>query len=208
MGNRNVLYLIIALAAAAVVAGAFVMFRATAVFEPDRNVAVLDQPQTPGRARGVADFTVIDPPRPAPAAAFTDGSGQQRTIADFRGRVVLLNLWATWCAPCIKEMPSLDRLQAQLGGPDFTVLALSQDRKGAEVVKPFYDKEALTHLDIQIDAKGAVTRELEVQGLPTSVLIDRQGRIVGRVEGPAEWDSPEWIGLLKKAIAAPAAAGS
>ena len=209
MGHRRVLFLVLALAAVAVAAGVVVVLRAPATLRPERGAVALDQPEAPGgTVRGVADFTVIDPPRPAPAAPFDDAAGQTHTLADFRGRVVLLNLWATWCAPCVQEMPALDRLQAQLGGADFTVVALSQDRQGATVVKPFYDKRTLTHLDVAIDTKGAMTRALEVQALPATFLIDRQGRLVGRLDGAAEWDSPDWGALLKRAIAAPATPGS
>jgi thiol-disulfide isomerase/thioredoxin len=209
MGNRVVPFVILGLAAMAVAAGVVVVLRATATLQPERNVVVLDQPGAPeGPGRSVADFTVIDPPLPAPAAGFTDGQGQARTLADLHGHVVLLNLWATWCAPCVREMPALDRLQAQLGGAGFAVVALSQDRKGAEAVKPFFDKQGLTHLDIAVDPKGAVARELGVQALPASFLLDRQGRLVGRLDGAAAWDSPEWTALLKRAIDAPATPGS
>jgi thiol-disulfide isomerase/thioredoxin len=209
MGNRSVLFLTLAVGAVAVATAILIVLRATSHLGPSREVAVLDQPGVPASVtHGVADFTVIDPPRPAPAAAFGDVTGQARTLADFHGRVVLLNLWATWCAPCVQEMPALDRLQAQLGGPDFAVVALSQDRQGADIVKPFYAKQGLTHLDIALDTKGAVPRELGVQALPVSFLIDRQGRLVGRLEGAAAWDSAEWIALMKRTVAAPATPGS
>jgi thiol-disulfide isomerase/thioredoxin len=208
-GNRAILLLVVGLAVIVAAAGAYVILQATATPEP--AIVVLGGPSTaagdsvtPARDR-LADFTVIDPAQPAPQTAFTDESGRSLTLADFRGRAVLLNLWATWCAPCVEEMPALDRLQARLGGPDFAVVALSQDRQGAAVVKPFFADKALTHLTVYLDPKGALGSDLAVRGLPTSVLIDRQGRIVGRLEGPAAWDSPAGLALMQRAIgAAPA----
>lgn len=132
-----------------------------------------------------------DPPRALPELRFADAEGGDVTLADFRGRLVLLNLWATWCPPCIRELPSLDRLQARFGGPDFTVLALSQDRAGLDDVGPFWERAGLTHLDIYLDRAMAAGRALEARGLPTTLLIDRDGRELARLEGPAEWDAPE-----------------
>lgn len=209
MGKRGFL-IVMLIAAAVAVVPAVLLWRAA--FGPRPDVVVLDQPATPGEiagsARGLADFTVIDPPLPAPQTPFADGDGRTVTLADFKGRVVLLNLWATWCAPCVKEMPSLDRLQAALGGEDFAVVALSFDRKGAEVVRPFYATAGLTHLAVHLDPKNAMLKALEVRGLPISLLIDRTGAIVGRLEGPAEWDSPEALALIRAAVAAPVPAGS
>jgi len=157
-------------------------------------------PAAPGApaAGAVAHFTPIDPPRPAPDAAFEDGDGRRLTLADFRGRVLLLNFWATWCGPCVVEMPSLDRLQARLGGADFTVVALSQDRGGAEVVGPFYRRLGLASLGVYLDPSNRVARALGVDGLPTTFVLDRQGRTVGTLEGPAEWDSPEAVALIER----------
>ena len=148
----------------------------------------------------VAHFTPIDPPRPAPDVAFEDGDGRRLTLADFRGRVVLLNFWATWCGPCVVEMPSLDRLQARLGGADFTVVALAQDRDGAAVVEPFYERLGLAGLGVYLDPRGQVARVFGVQGLPTTLVLDRQGRAVGALEGPAEWDSPEAVALIERVM--------
>jgi thiol-disulfide isomerase/thioredoxin len=145
----------------------------------------------------LGEFTPLDPPRPAPEARFTERDGTPRRLADFRGRWVLVNLWATWCAPCVREMPSLDRLQAKLGSR-LTVLAISEDRGGGPVVDPFLKKLRLEALAIYLDPKAGVEQALAVRGLPTSFLIDEQGRIQGQLEGAAEWDSPKMLATLER----------
>lgn len=150
----------------------------------------------PGTA-SLGKFIPLDQPRPAPAAEFTARDGGAVRLADFHGRLVLVNLWATWCAPCLREMPSLDRLQAKLGS-DIAVLAVSQDRGGAKVVEPFLDKLHLGALSIYLDPAGAVGRAFAVRGLPTSILIDRDGRMLGQLEGAAAWDGPDMRAVLQK----------
>lgn len=145
-------------------------------------------------------FKPAAPPKPAPELAFSDKDGKLLQLADFRGRVLLINLWATWCSPCVREMPALDRLQAALGGPDFAVLAISTDRAGAREVAPFFAKQGLKHLAIYLDPKGATPLLLEVRGLPTTILIDREGRELGRLEGPADWDKPAAMALIRHYI--------
>jgi thiol-disulfide isomerase/thioredoxin len=147
-------------------------------------------------ASTLGQLTPVDPPRPAPALSFIARDGTMRQLADFRGRPVLVNLWATWCAPCVREMPSLDRLQAQLGDR-LTVLAISEDRGGAHVVDPFLEKLALPKLAIFLDPKDTVGPALAVRGLPTSLLIDGEGRIVAQLEGAAEWDSAAMLGKVE-----------
>jgi thiol-disulfide isomerase/thioredoxin len=132
-----------------------------------------------------------------PEVQFENGQGEAMTLADFRGKVVLLNIWATWCAPCRREMPTLERLQAQLGGPDFEVVALSIDRKGLSVVKEFYDELSLRELGMYVDASAKASRELSALGVPTTLLIDREGNELGRLAGPAEWDSPEMVAFIR-----------
>jgi thiol-disulfide isomerase/thioredoxin len=129
--------------------------------------------------------------------------GMPVSLADFRGRVILLNFWATWCAPCVAEMPSLDRLEAMLGGKDFTVIALSEDLSPT-AIGPFFSEHGLTRLRRYHDPAGALARAFSLRGLPTTVLIDREGRVLGRFEGPAEWDSPEAVALIRHAIGAQA----
>ena len=141
-------------------------------------------------------------PKAAPELHFTDGKGKVRTLSEFKGKVVLLNIWATWCGPCRKEMPTLDRLQATLGGPEFEVVPLSIDRKGMEAVDKFYADIGTQHLARYVAPSASEAMEaLAVFGLPATFLIDSQGLILGRKEGPAEWDSPEFIAFFKAVIA-------
>jgi thiol-disulfide isomerase/thioredoxin len=136
------------------------------------------------------------------ALDFVDGAGAARSLAEWRGRVVLVNLWATWCAPCVEEMPALDRIAARLGGADFDVVAIAVDRQGAAVVRPFMEKLGLSRLVLHLDPTNAVVRALAAPGLPVSVVLDREGRELGRVLGAAEWDSPEFEAILRRAIGA------
>lgn len=142
-----------------------------------------------------------DTPRPVPEVAFTDGEGEPLTLDAWRGKIVLLNIWATWCGPCREEMPTLDRLQARLGGDRFEVVALSIDRAGVSVVAEFFEEIGIEHLRTFIDDSGKAARDLKVFGLPATLLIGRDGQELGRLVGPAEWDTPEMIAFLKAVIA-------
>lgn len=142
-------------------------------------------------------FRQAERPAPLPGFAFTGPGGEAMDLDDLRGKVVLLNLWATWCAPCVEEMPALDRLQAQLGGDAFEVVALSLDRGGREQVEPFFGKLGIGSLAVYLDTEGASMKALAPRGLPTSILLDREGREVGRLEGAAEWDSPDALRLIR-----------
>jgi thiol-disulfide isomerase/thioredoxin len=153
--------------------------------------------ETPPLGGSVANFSRIDPPRPEPGERFKDGSGRELRLADFRGKVVLLNIWATWCAPCKAEMPSLDRLQAKLGGADFVVLPVSIDRGGGPVVAFFYSRRDLSHLGVYLDPNSRLADRMGIDGVPSSYLIDRGGDIVGELMGATEWDSPEVIDLIE-----------
>jgi thiol-disulfide isomerase/thioredoxin len=155
----------------------------------------------PAAAAPPQNFVLRDAPVSVPELQFTDSEGQPRTLADFRGRIVLLNLWATWCLPCRKEMPTLDRLQAALGGPDFEVVALAINRGGLKAVKKFYADFGIKHLAIHNDTSGKANFELATAGLPTTLLIDRQGQELGRLVGPAEWDASDMVAFLTSIIA-------
>jgi thiol-disulfide isomerase/thioredoxin len=143
----------------------------------------------------LGEFIPASRPWPAPAAGFTDADGKTLSLRDFAGKLVLVNLWATWCAPCRREMPSLERLQTRLGDK-ITILAISEDRGGSKAVAPFIAKLGLKVVKTYLDPESAVGRAFKVDGLPTSFLIDRQGRVLGRVEGEAEWDSPKMLAII------------
>jgi thiol-disulfide isomerase/thioredoxin len=146
------------------------------------------------------NFILHETPKPIADIRFEDEHGTASSLADFRGKVVLLNIWATWCGPCRREMPSLDRLQGLLGGADFQVVPLSIDRAGVDVVRKFYTEVGLRKLPIYIDTSGAATRALATVGVPATLLIDREGRELGRLIGPAEWDEPAIVAFLKEII--------
>jgi thiol-disulfide isomerase/thioredoxin len=148
-----------------------------------------------GAGQSLGQFTALSAPLPAPALAFTTRDGAQKQLADFKGKLVLVNLWATWCGPCVEEMPSLDRLQAKLGDK-LAILAISEDRQGETVVAPFLQKNGIQHLAIFLDPKAAATNAFSAQGLPSSYLIARDGTIVGKEEGGAAWDSSEMVAKL------------
>lgn len=132
---------------------------------------------------------------------FSDDQGKATSLAAFRGRVVLLNIWATWCAPCREEMPTLDRLQAALGGPDFEVVALSIDEGGMRVVQQFFTDAGIKHLRPYLDTAREAMPTLGVAVVPLTLLIDRAGREAGRKLGPARWDSQEMAALIRGHIA-------
>ena len=157
--------------------------------------AAQDEPDVSGRVR-LGEFIPASPRLPAPAISFVDLAGNTANLSEFTGKIVLVNLWATWCEPCLREMPSLARMQLRLGDK-ITVVAVSEDRGGSKTVEPFIDKLELKSIKTYLDPKSTAERAFKVQGLPTSFLIDRQGRILGRVEGAAEWDSPELLDILK-----------
>jgi thiol-disulfide isomerase/thioredoxin len=146
----------------------------------------------------VGQFIPASPPQPAPQISFADDAGNAASLADFKGKFVILNLWATWCQPCLKEMPSLAALQARLG-PALTIVAISEDRGGGKVVQPFVAKLGLDKLlKIYLDPKSTVTHALGARGLPTSFIIDGDGNILGKVEGQADWDSDTMRATLAK----------
>ncbi|MGH6714447.1 MAG: TlpA family protein disulfide reductase [Bradyrhizobium sp.] len=158
--------------------------------------------QEPGR-----NFIIHEAPKPIAAIRFEDADGRPRNLTDYRGKVVLLNIWATWCVPCRKEMPTLDRLQAALGGADFEVVALSIDRR-IDAVRKFFAEVGIQKLAMYRDGAAKATRELGAVGLPTTLLVDREGREVGRLIGPAEWDSPEMAEFIGCVISGKSAAPS
>jgi thiol-disulfide isomerase/thioredoxin len=146
----------------------------------------------------MAAFIFRKSPEELPEVKFLDAEGKERTLAHWRGKVVLLNLWATWCLPCRKEMPALDRLQAEMGSDKFQVVAVSVDRTGLAGARKFLDETKTGKLALYADPTARLATTLRAAGLPATLLLDAQGREVGRLLGPAEWDSDD----AKRLIAA------
>ena len=164
-----------------------------------------DNTQSPPMAT-LGQFSPLDPPRPAPEVSFAARDGSVHRLADFRGHWLLVNLWATWCAPCVREMPSLERLQERLGRR-LMVIAISEDRGGSPLVEPFREKLGLKALATYLDPKGDAGQKLAVRGLPTSFVIDREGCIHAKLEGAADWDSPEMLARLEHYLSEPDTSG-
>src|SRR5260370_9979301 len=141
------------------------------------------------------------PPKPMPDLEFLDADEKPLRLANLTGKARLINLWATWCGPCVKEMPSLDRLQAALPRDKFVVLPISLDGPSKAKVAPFYKQQALTNLGIYYDKGRKAMSVLDVSLLPTSILVDPAGRELGRLDGDADTHTPEGIALMKAAIA-------
>ncbi|MBT5035994.1 MAG: TlpA family protein disulfide reductase [Rhodospirillaceae bacterium] len=132
---------------------------------------------------------------------FYDVDDKPLAISEYKGRGVVLNFWATWCAPCVKEMPDLDRLHALLKKEGIDVLALSVDRDALRLSKKFYKINAIRHMPVLIDKNRKVLRRLSIRGLPTTVLINPNGMEVGRIVGAIEWNSPENVAFLRHVLA-------
>lgn len=146
-------------------------------------------------------FVVKAERKQVPEISFLPENGAETSLKAWKGRVVLVNLWATWCAPCREEMPSLARLQTEMGSPDFEVVAIAVDRKGLEASGKFLKEVGATALKLFADPSTETLGKFQAVGLPSSILIDREGREIGRLAGPAEWDSPEAKALIKAAVA-------
>jgi len=158
----------------------------------------------------VAALTMATAPLRLPDLAFEDADGKPKKLSDWRGKTVLVNLWATWCVPCRREMPALDSLQTKLGGKDFEVVAINIDTRDAEKPKNFLKDANLTGLSYFSDQKAKVFQDLKnigkALGMPTSVLVDGQGCEIATIAGPAEWASDDALKLITAAVK-PATAG-
>jgi thiol-disulfide isomerase/thioredoxin len=203
----------------AVVAGAVIGFagfygmgglKRSANGDPACRAAVATAQKIAPLARGeVAALTMAATPLKLPDLAFQDGNGQPRKLSDWRGKTVLVNLWATWCVPCRREMPALERLQEKLSGPNFEVVAINIDTRDPEKPKNFLRDANLTRLGAFNDTNAKVFQDLKsigrALGMPTSVLVDGSGCEIATIAGPAEWDSDDAIKLIKAAAGAAAA---
>jgi len=185
--NRSVLAVIAAvvvLAAAAI--GVFLYV--------NQPAAVHEQAGPPS---ALAPFTLAAKPAAVPQVAIGDASGARLSLASFKGKYVLLNLWATWCAPCVKELPALAKLKAAAAGGNFTVVAVDVGRNTAGEARSFLDAHDAKALDTYVDSNIALLRAFNAFGLPLTVLIDPQGREIGRAVGPAAWGSKDAVAYFK-----------
>jgi thiol-disulfide isomerase/thioredoxin len=149
---------------------------------------------------GLSNLLPKETPKPVPDTSFYDMDGNEISIADYRGKTIILNFWATWCAPCVAEMASLDRLQEQLSGTNMEVLAINEDRDGEAAASAFFEERGLSHLRILIDRDMKLSRAANVTAMPTTLLINREGEEVAAVLGEAEWDSPDIVAYLKQCL--------
>ena len=157
-----------------------------------------DHPPALRNARN--QFVFLRPQKPAPMTPILAEDGSMMVLDRYRGKVILLNLWATWCPPCIQELPALDNLQSVLGGQDFTVLALSIDEADIEVPVSFVRDLGLKNLDVYLDFTGTTAKAFPLYGLPITYLIDRRGLVIGYIVGAADWNSPEAMKFLSHYI--------
>ncbi|MBU2360893.1 MAG: TlpA family protein disulfide reductase [Alphaproteobacteria bacterium] len=148
-------------------------------------------------------FAVHDEPQEVANVRFVTEDGTRMELANFQGKVLLLNVWATWCVPCREEMPTLDALQARLASDRFEVVPLSVDRAGVPPVRRFYDEIGVTHLGMYVDKTMLSATALRTVGLPTTILIDAKGKELSRLVGPADWDDPEMVDFLRGYIDPP-----
>lgn len=158
-------------------------------------------PPTEGDMQG---FVLVKNRPIAPDVAFLDEDEDAVAVRDFAGKVLLINFWATWCPPCVREMPALDRLQAEMGSDDFKVIAISADAGGKSVAEPFLrERLGLTNLDLYLDPKFHAWQGFRAGGLPATFAIDRQGRIVGVLRGEAKWDGDDAKALIQHLLDEP-----
>jgi thiol-disulfide isomerase/thioredoxin len=174
---------------------------ANAACQPAVNAATLLAPLVHGE---VAALALAQTPFRVPNLAFKDAQGHDKTLADWRGRTVLLNLWATWCVPCRREMPALDALQAKRGGPAFEVVAVNIDTRDPEKPLAFLKDVGITHLAYYSDDSARVFEDLKTAGkafgMPTTIIVDRAGCEIGTMAGPAEWASDDGVKLVSAAV--------
>ena len=149
---------------------------------------------------GLSKLTQTEP-APVPATPFTDPQGGTHSLADYKGKVVLLNFWATWCAPCREEMPSLDALQGELGGKDFQVVAIAAGPNPPPAIEKFMTEAKIVNLPVLLDPRQGLAREMGVMGMPVTILIDRDGNEIARLIGGADWASEASKTLIRQAIA-------
>ena len=177
--------------------GAASLAVATRWGKPDVHTLVVPEPAPP---RGMESLVAMDPPRMPAPASFTDEAGHEHRLADFAGRGLVVNLWATWCVPCVAEMPALAALAPRLG-EGALILPLSSDHGGAAAVRAFYAAHGITTLPVWLDPGGRAAHAWGAQGIPTTLIVDRAGRERARLEGAADWTTDRALARLMQLMA-------
>jgi thiol-disulfide isomerase/thioredoxin len=171
---------------------------------PEIKPAPVAQPVAPPPRPPMGVIRWHEQPKPAPSqTVFRDASGADLTLAAFTGKVLVVNFWATWCAPCVEEMPTLNALQQAMGGEALQVLAISQDREGAAVARPFLDKNGWTDLALYVEPGTRFAKDAQLRGLPTTIIVDKTGLEVGRLEGTIDWMGADVREALQRLVDAP-----
>jgi len=142
----------------------------------------------------------VDPPVELPEVSFVAADGTPHRLSEFAGRGMVVNFWATWCGPCVAELPALSALARTLAPDDIAVLTLSSDRGGAGVVQAYFDEHGISGLPVLLDLHGEGARAVRARGLPTSLVIDKQGRERARLEGSADWATPEAAQAVRRLV--------
>ncbi|WP_246504787.1 thiol:disulfide interchange protein TlpA [Microvirga antarctica] len=206
--SRAIAIAILALGLAA--AGGFFVFRkdSATVASAECSAAFAASAALKPLATGqLAALAVGNAPKPPPVVQFTARDGEPKTLSDFKGKTILVNLWATWCVPCREEMPALDKLQAEFGGPNFEVVAINVDTRNADKPKAWLAQNGIHNLAYYADPTGKLLQVLQKSGhavgLPTSLLVDSAGCEIALLKGPAEWSSPDAFAFMRAALAKP-----
>jgi len=210
MGMRTLTFVLVA-AVIAVAAAFYVMVTTEGEGQGNQTPDEIAGEKPAGKAAGaaggpsqghavnwLANLERHDPPKTIETPPFRNAEGEEVTLANFRGQGVVVNLWATWCGPCVREMPSLNRLQEQVADDGIAVVAVSSDRGGLLDVEPFLAKHDLDLLKPYLDQKAQFTQALPGRGLPRTYIFDAEGKLAATYVGPAEWDEPEMVAAVRE----------
>lgn len=177
-----------------------ILSRRTLVAAAGGTLAAAALPRKPLAAE-LSDLQRHDPPVALPEGVFVDGDGAKHRLSEFKGRGMVVNFWATWCQPCVREMPSLAKLSQALAPADIAVMPISSDRGGAKVVQGWFAAHQIASLPVLLDPGGALAKAFGARGIPTTVIIDTANREVARLEGSTDWDTPAAQALIRKLVA-------
>ena len=172
----------------------------TVFFSLSRPLATTEPRKCDKAIESIKGFQVTTPPKLYTELNFNNAEGAKKNLADYLGQGIVLNLWATWCLPCVKEMPQLNQLQKKLVNDKIEVLAISVDREGTSLIERFFNTNKINNLEILADNSGKILKKTKTKGLPTTLLINANGREIGRILGVLEWDSENVIDLLRSCL--------